>query len=113
MTHVGSQRPRKKKKKIYIYIYIYAHTTVILYKYTRNTETKYHKVGDLPLFFTLKMYVQCIKVQSIAICSRTLKKLQICPWVYYNLQYFYTLYDVKKGGISYVNVVSICIHVLV
>jgi len=44
------------------------------------------------------MYVQCIKVQSIAIGPRTLKKLQKCPWPYYNLQYFCTLYNVKKRG---------------
>jgi hypothetical protein len=69
-----------------------------------------------PPFFTLKMYVRCIKVQSIAIGPRTLKKLQKCPWACYNLQYFYILYNGKGGGgesptLWYV--VSVCIHVLV
>jgi len=34
-----------------------------------RTETKYHEVGELPLYIknTLQMYVQCIKVQSVAI----------------------------------------------
>jgi hypothetical protein len=103
---VLSHSTPEKKKNIYTQLLYYTSIQEIQKQSTIRWEIS-------PFFFTLKMYVQCIKVQSIAIGPRTLKKLQICSWAYYNLQYFYTLYDVKNGGISYVNVVSISIHVLV
>ena len=41
-----------------------------------HTATIYHEIGDFRLYIknVFKMYVQCIKVKSIAIGSRTLHK---------------------------------------